>query len=819
MKNLIFIEQIFKIKNINNIYIVGNGNSKCEKYILEMAQKTNCNIYYSNSNDSNNLLKNCGVNMSCTSTQILANCNINNLTFDFIYISEFISDFGYILDKILNINALVIYENQSMPIEIQESYRLVYKNDTFSAFQNKIKTDNSAKLDFNDIEKRIKFTSLKVSKLKKKNSKLKIGIGILSYNHSKYILDCLNSVFKQKGNFDLKVVIVDDCSLDNTTKIIEEYLNKNNLNNSVIFIKNNHNKGVINSIKVILSKFIGTDYFTFCEGDDYWLSSNRISKLINYMKLNPQLSLSFNTFYFFNHQTNQLKVNEHQLYLQKEFFITQELIEQKYFIGNLSCCFYDSFYLKYIDSKIFELPLYDFFINTYYSTFGLIGHFKEILSCYRIHDNSFWSSENPNKKNNMLLNFVEKYNNYFNFIYDFQYSTFSNCIIEYEKYKQPQKYDLMIIDNIFPNCLSPFSYEEISNYLYAIDSSRALCTYTAARALNNESLFDGLIKFKQNNPQIANKVLPYTVERAEKFSTKLMYFIFKNTVMNYYDLLKRKKCNFVFELYPGGGFYFDDPVCDKDLKKIMSLKGFKKVIVTQEPVKKYLLQKQLCKENQIKMIFGVVMNEDFITKRYSKNCFYGKNKENCDIVFMAHRYNKIGNDKGYDLFISVAKVLCKKYDNIYFHVIGNYDKSIINVNSIEKHIKFYGTLEKEKFDSFFMDKDIILSPNRPGILAKGAFDGFPTASCTEAGVRKVVMVCSDELNMCEDYYNDNENIVIIKNDVNDIVKKLENLYNHPEKIEKIAENGRKRIIDLYSYDSQMKPRINLLKEIINKKGD
>jgi len=304
-----------------------------------------------------------------------------------------------------------------------------------------------------------------------------------------------------------------------------------------------------------------------------------------------------------------------------------------------------------------------------------------------------------------------------------------------------------------------------------------------------------------------------------KYDTKLMYFIFKSTTMLYYDLLKKKKCDFVFELYPGGGFFFDDETCDNDLRKIMKLKGFKKVIVTQEPVREYLLRKKLCKKEQIEMIFGVVMNEESISKKYVKESFFGKNKNTLDIVFMAHRYNVIGKDKGYDLFVDVAKKLCKKYSNINFHVVGNFDETIIDIESIKDHIKFYGPLEKSKFDSFFSDKDIILSPNRPGILAKGAFDGFPTASCTEAGVRKVVMMCSDELGMCQNYYTDNENIILIKTEVDDIVSKIEKLYRQPKRIKEIAEKGRERIIKLYSYDSQIKPRVDLLKKVINKKGD
>lgn len=818
MENTIFLEHLFKIMTINNIYIVGSGKSELEKCIIKNAENNNCNIYYSSNDNGINYSKDAR-KISNTATQILAESNINNIYFDLVFIDEPIDDLEFILEKILNTNGVIISKNNNnVTKELLKNLELVYDSNNLFAYHCKNKIDDCHRLIREDISKRIKYTNLKIKHKKKSKAKLKVGIGIITYNHSKYILDCLNNVFKQKGDFDLKIVIVDDFSLDNTTSIIDEYLEKNKIQGEVKFIKNSENKGVINSIKVILNEFSDTDYFTFCEGDDYWISSNRISKFLNYMNLNPYVSVAFNSFYIYNHNTNKIKINLDQYYLEKENFITQELIEKFYFIGNLGCCFYDSFYLKYFDEKLFELPLYDFFFNTYYSTFGLIGHLKELLSVYRIHNNSFWSTLNANKKNNMLFGFINKYNDYFNYIYDHQYTIFQDGIVRYEKYKCLKKYDLLIIDNVFPNSLSPFSYEEISSYLDNIDNSMALCTYSATAALNKEKLSEGLIKYKQSHPEIAHKVTTYNYDKAIKYDSKLMYFIFKSTTMNYYDLIKKKKCNFVFELYPGGGLYFDDPVCDNDLRKIMKLKGFKKVIVTQEPVKKYLLKKKLCKANQIEMIFGVVMNEESIIKDYPKSLFYGKNKNTCDIVFMAHKYNELGKDKGYDLFIDTAKKLCEKYDNIYFHVVGNFDKDTIDVETIKDHIRFYGTLEKSKFDEFFKDKDMIISPNRPGILANGAFDGFPTASCTEAGVRKVVMLCSDELDMCQNYYSNGENIIIIKNNVNDIAEKIENLYNNPNRIEEIAEEGRKRIMKLYSYDSQINPRVELLKKIINKKG-
>lgn len=798
MKKRVFLEQLETIKEIQNVLFIGNPKEKFD---------FNCKTYISTNSLTSRL--------KFSASQLMSYFESNFIKLSIIYISEELPDLEYILDYILKDDGLLIFDNCPVIANIEDKMELVYKDDAnFFVYQKKHLQNNA--LIYTDLEKRVKFSLLKP---KNKKKSYNVGIGVLTYQHEKYIVDCLNGIFRQKGNFKAKVVIVDDSSNDETANIINCYLEEHNIpkNFEVEVIINEKNKGAVFGIETMLEKFKNTDYFTFCEGDDFWNTDKRIEKFISYMQENPYVSVSFNSFYIYEHETNRIWKNPIYTMLNKNYYSTQQLILGNYFIGNLGCCFYDSFYLKYFDKKLFSLPLYDFFFNTYYSTFGLIGYLDEYLSTYRMHHNSMWSSLKENTKNENLINYMYQYNKYFNYIYDYEYSSFINSLFYDKKINSFSNFNLLIVDNIFPNPLSPFSYEEISSYLRNIPKSQALVTYLSSGALNGDSLREGTIEYKRKNSDVANSVSYYTREKALSLNSKLMYFIFKSTTMYYFDLLKEKKCDFIFELYPGGGFFFDDPTCDADLKKIMSLKGFKKVIVTQKPIKDYLLKKRLCKKSQIELIFGVVMNNK--DNDYRKKAFYGENKKNLDIVFMAHRYNDMGKDKGYDLFVATAKKLSAKYQNIMFHVVGNYDEKIIDVSKIKDRIKFYGPLKKSEFDEFYSDKDIIVSPNRPNILFKGAFDGFPTASCTEAGLRETVMLCSDELNMSIGYYNDFEDVVLIKNEVNDIAKKIERLYKNPRELKRIALNTRKHILELYSFEKQMKPRIDVIRKVLNIKGD
>ena len=68
-----------------------------------------------------------------------------------------------------------------------------------------------------------------------------LSVVISTYNGSKYILEQLDSIRNQTRRAD-EVMIIDDCSTDDTVEKINNFLKKYNLNNWKI-VKNVENKG------------------------------------------------------------------------------------------------------------------------------------------------------------------------------------------------------------------------------------------------------------------------------------------------------------------------------------------------------------------------------------------------------------------------------------------------------------------------------------------------------------------------------------------------------------------------------------------------
>ncbi len=106
---------------------------------------------------------------------------------------------------------------------------------------------------------------------------MKIGVLLVTYNGEKYIKEQLDSIIHQTKQVD-EIVISDDGSSDNTIRIINEYIKKNNsLPIKLVFNREKH--GVIFNIENAF-RHSTADLLFFCDQDDVW----KMSKVESFYK-------------------------------------------------------------------------------------------------------------------------------------------------------------------------------------------------------------------------------------------------------------------------------------------------------------------------------------------------------------------------------------------------------------------------------------------------------------------------------------------------------------------------------------------------------
>lgn len=113
------------------------------------------------------------------------------------------------------------------------------------------------------------------------------SIVITTYNGSKYLIELLDSIRNQTVR-PMEVIILDDCSSDNTHRIVTDYIKQYSLEHWK-FIVNEHNKGWKENFFQGFSLANGTFIFP-CDQDDIW-ESNKCETMLKVMTDHPDISV------------------------------------------------------------------------------------------------------------------------------------------------------------------------------------------------------------------------------------------------------------------------------------------------------------------------------------------------------------------------------------------------------------------------------------------------------------------------------------------------------------------------------------------------
>ena len=110
-----------------------------------------------------------------------------------------------------------------------------------------------------------------------------------SYNSSKFIEECIESVISQTYQ-EWEMIIVDDCSIDNSRKLINKYVNQDKRIRS-IFLK--ENVGSAQARNTAIKEAEG-EYIAFLDSDDLWFPE-KLEKQIEFMERND-FAFSFTSY-------------------------------------------------------------------------------------------------------------------------------------------------------------------------------------------------------------------------------------------------------------------------------------------------------------------------------------------------------------------------------------------------------------------------------------------------------------------------------------------------------------------------------------------
>src|SRR5690349_21232952 len=117
-----------------------------------------------------------------------------------------------------------------------------------------------------------------------------VSAKVITYNHEKYIRQCLDGIMMQKTTFPIEVIIGEDCSTDKTKAICEEF--KARYPEQINLLSYPQNIGVAENAKRTRAACRGK-YVAICDGDDYWTDPLKLQKQFDFMENNKDVTLCF----------------------------------------------------------------------------------------------------------------------------------------------------------------------------------------------------------------------------------------------------------------------------------------------------------------------------------------------------------------------------------------------------------------------------------------------------------------------------------------------------------------------------------------------
>ena len=102
-----------------------------------------------------------------------------------------------------------------------------------------------------------------------------VSVNVTTHNRAELLKRCIESILKQTYT-NMEIVIVDDCSKDNTEEIVKKYRQKDD---RIKYFKHDINKGNAYARNTALGNCTGY-YIAFMDDDDEWIDENKIQKQV-----------------------------------------------------------------------------------------------------------------------------------------------------------------------------------------------------------------------------------------------------------------------------------------------------------------------------------------------------------------------------------------------------------------------------------------------------------------------------------------------------------------------------------------------------------
>ncbi len=201
---------------------------------------------------------------------------------------------------------------------------------------------------------------------------------MITYGHEKFIEQAINGVLMQECDFEVELIIANDCSPDKTDELIKNILKNHPRASWIKYIKHNKNLGMMPNFIFAIQECLGK-YVALCEGDDYWTDPLKLQKQVHFLEANPDYVLCF-------HQVNILKTNgeivdDFITNVPEDYETIETLARYGNYIHTPSVVFRNV--IKEFPFEFSQSPIGDYFLYMMLAEHGKLKYLEDKMAVYR----------------------------------------------------------------------------------------------------------------------------------------------------------------------------------------------------------------------------------------------------------------------------------------------------------------------------------------------------------------------------------------------------------------------------------------------------
>lgn len=272
---------------------------------------------------------------------------------------------------------------------------------------------------------------------------MKLSVLIITFNHARYITQALESVLRQETNFDFDIVVGDDCSTDGTQKILEDF--QRLYPEKIKLLAAEKNVGAMRNFIRTYESCSG-QYVAILEGDDLWITSDKLQKQADFLDRHPEFVLCFTNSRIVDE--NGGIVSESRLADDRKRNLTQQDIVSG-LVPPTNTVVFRNHMVAEIPKIFYKASNGDIMFFSMLAEQGKAAYLDDVTGDYRIHSGGSWSgkSEADLLTNNLKvrLALLECFPKYKKILLPSINQFFSELLMHYLRTKSPAVFFILAV--------------------------------------------------------------------------------------------------------------------------------------------------------------------------------------------------------------------------------------------------------------------------------------------------------------------------------------------------------------------------------------